>query len=124
MGIVYTVVTETIDFVQKVKNDKKKEELQTDEVQKDNIIKPVEPPKYYTTIEARKEHVKDGPYTVEAISESLKNDVVPVGYSLEQLQKVGFGADVREYKKREEEERKENQKKLLESLEKFKKRND
>ena len=120
MGIIYTVVTESIELAEKVKNDKRKDQFIAEEQQKDDIIKPVEPPKYYQTIAARKENVKEGPYTVEAIAESLNNGLVPVGYSLEQLKKVGFGANVREYERREKEEREDDRKNLVESLKKLK----
>ena len=120
MGIVYTVVDGTLNLVQKITADKKKDELKDQELQKEAIIKPIAPPKYYATIESRRQNVKDGPYTVEAISESLKNDLIPVGYSLEQLKKVGFGVDVRAYEKRYEDRKKEKNDQLIKSLEKLK----
>ena len=120
MGLIVSAVTSVVDLVVKVKQDKKKDKLEAEEAKKEDIIKPIVPPKYYSTIEARRKNVKDGPYTVEAIAASLKNDLVPVGYSLEQLRKVGFGADVREYKRRNRERREENNKNLIDGLEKLK----
>ena len=121
MGIIVSTVTAIVSLVVKVKQDKKKDKLEEQEAKTENIKKPIVPPKYYTTIEARRKNVKEGPYTVENIASSLRNDLVPVGYSLEQLRKVGFGADVTEYERRNRERRETNNKNLIEGLEKLKK---
>ena len=121
MGIVFGVVNGIINLVHTVKENKKKDKLDQDIVKKKDIIKPIAPPKYYATIEARRKNVKKGPYTVEAISQSLKDDLIPVGYSLEQLRKIGFGADVDEYEKRHKQRRQEDNNNLIEGLEKLKK---
>ena len=121
MGIVFGVVNGIINLVHTVKENKKKDKLDQDIIKKKDIIKPIAPPKYYSTIEARRKNVKDGPYSVEGIALSLKNDLVPVGYSLEQLRKIGFGADVTEYEKRHKRRREEDNRNLIEGLEKLKK---
>ena len=121
MGITYTIINETMDLVEKVHVDKRKDELKKQQLEEEKIKKPIIPPKYYQTIDARKANVKTGPYTVEAISESLRNDVIPVGYSLEQLRKVGFGADVREYIRREDDRIKSKNDELIRNLERLKK---
>ena len=121
MGIVFGVVNGIINLVHTVKENKKKDKINQDIIKKKDIVKPIAPPKYYSTIEARRKNVKHGPYTVEAIAESLKNDLIPVGYSLEQLRKIGFGADVTEYEKRHKHRREEDNKNLVEGLEKLKK---
>ena len=121
MGIVFGVVNGIINLVHTVKENKKKDKLDENIVKKKDIIKPIAPPKYYATIEARRKNVKSGPYTVEAIAQSLKDDLIPVGYSLEQLRKIGFGADVDEYEKRHKNRRREDQKNLIDGLEKLKK---
>ena len=121
MGLIVSIATSIASLVVTIKQDKKKDKIQQHDERKDNIIKPIVPPKYYSTIEARRKNVKEGPYTVDAIAKSLKNDLVPVGYSLEQLRKVGFGADVEEYQKRHKHRREEDNKNLIESLEKLKK---
>ena len=121
MGIILGVVNQAINLAHTVRENKKKDKLDDDIIKKKDIIKPIAPPKYYSTIEARRKNVKSGPYTVEAIAESLKNDLIPVGYSLEQLRKIGFGADVTEYEKRHKERREEDNKNLVEGLEKLKK---
>ena len=109
------------NFVLKTKENEEKDKIEADEVKKQDILKPIAPPKYYATIEARRRNVKTGPYTVEAMAESLKNDLIPVGYSLEQLRKVGFGADVTEYERRKKENNKKNKQDLIDALEKLKK---
>ena len=121
MGVVFGVVTGIINLVHTVKENNKKDTLNKDIIKKKDIVKPIAPPKYYSTIEARKKNVKDGPYSVEGIAYSLKNDLIPVGYSLEQLRKIGFGADVDEYEKRHKKIRQTDNKNLIDSLEKLKK---
>ena len=121
MGIVVGVASEIINLVHTVKANKKKDSLNDDIIKKKDIVKPIAPPKYYSTIEARRKNVKDGPYTVENIALSLKNDLVPIGYSLEQLRKIGFGADVDEYEKRHKRTRKKDNENLVSALEKLKK---
>ena len=120
MGIMQSLVDQTFEVIEKAELDRRKDEIINQELEKDKIQKPITPPKYYTTIQARRDNVKEGPYTVESISESLRNDVVPVGYSLEQLRKVGFGADVREYIRRDEDRRKNKNKELINHLERLK----
>ena len=121
MGIIFSVTNSIINLVHTVKQNKKKDKLDQDIIKKKDIVKPIAPPKYYPTIEARRKNVKHGPYTVEAMAESLKNDLIPVGYSLEQLRKIGFGADVTEYEKRHKHRREEDNKNLVEGLELLKK---
>ena len=121
MGIVFGVVNGIINLVHTVKENKKKDKLNQDIIKKKDIVKPIAPPKYYSTIESRRKNVKDGPYSVEGISDSLKNDLIPVGYSLEQLRKIGFGADVDEYEKRHKKIRDDDNKNLIEGLEKLRK---
>ena len=121
MGLIVSVATSIYNLVNTVKQNKKKDKIDEDTIKKKDITKPIVPPKYYPTIEARRKNVKDGPYTVEAIAGSLKNDLIPVGYSLEQLRKIGFGADVTEYEKRHKNRRETDNKNLVEGLEKLKK---
>ena len=56
------------------------------------------------------------------MSKSLKDDLVPVGYSLEQLSEIGFGADVDEYKRRHKQTREEDKKNLINGLTELKKK--
>ena len=121
MGLILSTTMNVINLVDRINKDKEKDEIQEEEIQREDILKPIEPPKYYSTIEARRNNVKDGLYTVEAISESLRNNLVPIGYSLEQLEKVGFGVDVREFKRRRDERNKTYKKDLIDGLEKLKK---
>ena len=121
MGIIFGVVSGIINLVHTIKSNKKKDKLDEDIIKKKDIVKPIAPPKYYSTIEARRKNVLKGPYTVEAMAQSLKNDLVPVGYSLEQLRKIGFGADVDEYERRHKQTREEDNKNLIDGLKKLKK---
>ena len=121
MGMILSTTMNVIQLVDRINKDKEKDDIQEEEIKREDILKPIEPPKYYSTIEARKNNVKEGPYTVEAISESLKNNLVPIGYSLEQLEKVGFSADVREFKRRRDERNENYKKDLVEGLENLKK---
>ena len=121
MGIVFGVVNGVIDLVHTIKSNKEKDKLDDDIIKKKDIMKPIVPPKYYSTIEARRKNVKKGPYTVEAMAKSLKDDLIPVGYSLEQLRKIGFGADVDEYERRHKRARYEDNKNLINGLRKIKK---
>ena len=121
MGIIVSAVIGVVNLVHNIQSDKKKDKINNDLIKKKDIVKPLAPPKYYTTIEARRKNVKDGPYSVEGISSSLKNDLIPVGYSLEQLRKIGFGADVDEYEKRQKQTKDDNNQRLIDGLEKIKK---
>ena len=120
MGLVQSIVDSTLGIVNKVESNSKKDKIVEKEFEKEKIQKPIDPPKYYTTLEARRQNVKDGPYTVEAIEESLRNDVIPTGYSLEQLRKVGFATNVRLFLERYEDRKKNKNNELTEHLEKLK----
>ena len=120
MGIVQTIVDGTIGIINKVESNKKKDDIVAHDYEKQRIQTPITPPKYYTTLEARRQNVKDGPYTVEAIEESLRNDVIPTGYSLEQLRKVGFATNVRLFLERDADRRKSKNDELISHLEKLK----
>ena len=116
-----SLVDQTFEVIEKAESDKRKDEIINKELERDAIQKPITPPKYYTTLQARRENVKTGPYTVEAISESLRNDVIPTGYSLEQLRKVGFGTDVRLFLERDTNRRKNKNNELINNLERLEK---
>ena len=117
MGILLSLTTKIVDFAQKVKLDKKKDKIEKVKEQKDAILKPITPPQFYKTIEERNKNVKSGPYSTKGIVESLSNDLVPIGYNLEQLEEIGFGANVEEFKKKRNEENKSNKENLISSLE-------
>ena len=121
MGIIVSAVIGVVNLVHTIKSDKKKDKIDQDLIKKKDIVKPLAPPKYYPTIESRRKNVKDGPYSVEGIADSLKNDLIPVGYSIEQLRKIGFGADVDEYEKRQKQTKDDNNQNLIDGLEKLKK---
>ena len=120
MGALQSLVDQTFEVIEKAELDKKRDEIIDKELKKDAIQKPITPPKYYATLEARRQNVKEGPYTVEAIEESLNNDVIPTGYSLEQLRKAGFATNVRLFLERDADRRKSKNDELIRHLEKLK----
>lgn len=60
--------------------------------------KPIKPPFFFTSIAARDKGVNvPAAYTTEGIRTALRGGILPVGYSEEQLDKVGFGPEVKVY---------------------------
>lgn len=92
-GIISTVVSIVSNIKAGSDADKKAEERR----KLMGYTDPTEPPKFYSTIASREKNLKEGPYTVEAIRESLSKNIMPVGYSEETLTKVGFEKEVNEY---------------------------
>lgn len=105
MGQVLSFITEIIKTAVKLRFEVKQDELDEEKRKIEKIKAPIEPPKFYKSIEERKAVIKDQakPYSVVSIKDSLKNDTIPVGYSLEQLAKVGFNDSVSEFTKRRNE---------------------
>jgi hypothetical protein len=99
MGQAVSFVTSIINTATKLRAEAKQDELDADRRKQDKIKTPIEPPKFYKNIEERALIIKDekNPYSVESIKQSLNRDVVPVGYSLEQLSTVGFDDSVHPY---------------------------
>jgi hypothetical protein len=102
MGQLISLIVGVIKTATQLRSQVKQDEIDADRRKQDKIKTPITPPKFYKTIEERKTVVKDdtSPYSVTSIKTSLENDVIPTGYSLEQLTDVGFTDDVREYNKR------------------------
>lgn len=123
MGQVISFVTSIINTATKLRAEAKQDELDADRRKQEKIKTPIEPPKFYKNIEERASIVKDekNPYSVESIKQSLNRDVVPVGYSLEQLSTVGFDDSVKKYNERKENRRKELKKEFLSVLGKIEK---
>lgn len=109
MGQIISLVTSIIKTATKIRTEVKQDEADEDRRKLDEIKTPIEPPKFYRSIEEREKVVKDekNPYSVTSIKQSLERDVIPVGYSLEQLNQVGFESAVKDFidrrKKRREE---------------------
>jgi hypothetical protein len=109
MGQIISLVTNIIKTATKIRTEVKQDEADEDRRKLDEIKTPIEPPKFYRSIEERKKVVKDekNPYSVTSIKQSLERDVIPVGYSLEQLNRIGFESAVKDFidrrKKRREE---------------------
>lgn len=123
MGQVISFVTSIINTATKLRAEAKQDELDADRRKQEKIKTPIEPPKFYKNIEERASIVKDekNPYSVESIKQSLNRDVVPVGYSLEQLSTVGFDDSVKKYNERKENRRRELKKEFLSVLGKIEK---
>lgn len=123
MGQVISFVTSIINTATKLRAEAKQDELDADRRKQEKIKTPIEPPKFYKNIEERASIVKDekNPYSVESIKQSLNRDVVPVGYSLEQLSTVGFDNSVKKYNERKENRRRELKKEFLSVLGKIEK---
>jgi hypothetical protein len=123
MGQAVSFVTSIINTATKLRAEAKQDELDADRRKQDKIKTPIEPPKFYKNIEERALIIKDekNPYSVESIKQSLNRDVVPVGYSLEQLSTVGFDDSVKKYNERKENRRKELKKEFSSVLGKIEK---
>lgn len=71
-----------------------------------NTINPITPPFYYRSLKERSKNLSPShPYSVENIISNLNNDVIPVGYSLEQLSFIGFGEQVENFNKRSDKQK-------------------
>lgn len=120
MGQLISLITNVIKTATKIRAEVKQDELDADRREQDKIKTPIVPPKFYQTIKEREEVVKDEttPYSVSSIKDSLNKDVVPVGYSLEQLSNVGFVDSVKEFSERQKNRREEFKKDFTTILEK------
>jgi hypothetical protein len=115
MGQVLSFVTGIINTVAKIRSEAKQDKIDEDRRKLDKIKTPIEPPKFYRNIEERTQSVKDerSPYSVQSIKNTLQRDVVPTGYSLEQLASVGFKDSVDKFNERKESRRNELKKEFL-----------
>jgi hypothetical protein len=121
MGQLISLIVGVIKTATQLRTEVKQDELDEDRRKQDKIKMPITPPKFYKTIQERKTVVKDesNPYSVVSIKSSLKNDVIPSGYSLEQLTDVGFTEDVREYNQRRDEMKNDLKKEFISVLDKI-----
>lgn len=118
MGAVLSLITTAINTAQKFREQKRQDVIDEDNRKLKNIKEPIIPPKYYLTIDERNEKIteQDDVYSVTGINNQLKRDVIPVGYSLEQLTKVGFDEEVKTFIKRREDRRQETRDLMTKSL--------
>lgn len=101
MGQVISIVSTVIDVVKKFKDWATEDRRDADKKRLDDIRDPIEPPKFYTSIPDRQRNVPAAnTYSVDKIRESLNSDIVPAGYSIEQLESIGFRPEVERFRKR------------------------
>lgn len=114
MSTFIALASSIIDAVKGFRDNARQDERDADRRRLDSIKEPIPPPRFYRTIALRDKNVMDSadPYSTMSIRDSLRNDVIPTGYSLEQLSSVGFSEEVNSYKKRRG-ERIMNQRKVL-----------
>jgi len=99
-GIISAVVglaNQALSFVKQIKVESSREKNRKLSKEAALLASPIEPPEPWDTLEVRSKQVETGPYTVEAIRESLHSGVLPAGWSEEQLTNVGFSPEVKEY---------------------------
>lgn len=113
MGQVISGVEAVIDVVRKFRDWATEDRRDADRKRLDDIRDPIEPPKFYGSIADRQKNVPAAnTYSVDKIRQSLEGDIVPAGYSLEQLESIGFKPEVDALKKRRT-ERVSGQRKLI-----------
>lgn len=121
MGVIFSIVTliitAAVAIQQALAEDAKAADVRALELARNPII----PPEYFQ-LDKRKKLVLKGPYTVEAIRYSISRDVLPAGYSEEQLINVGFEKEIKDYRDRREKRRKNTIVDLKKNLIEIKKR--
>ena len=108
MGLMISLGILIVNTVNKIKNQKHQDAMQAKKIKLEHYQKPITPPFFYMSIAERDKNVPDGVYSTRGIRESLNDDVIPAGYSLEQLENVGFQKDVNDYTSRKNKRLQEN----------------
>lgn len=108
MGLVISLITTLIGAATTIKSQIDQDTSDDDKRRLDKIRNPITPPSFYKDLEEREKNVPTGPYSVDKIRESINRDVIPVGYSTEQLSEVGFKSEVDKFIERREKIRKDN----------------
>lgn len=106
MGQIVSLVTSALGLTGSIKKEVDREKKRKLNQETKKLTNPIKPPEFWPTLESRRSHVPDGPYSVEGIRESLSTGVLPAGWSEEQLENVGFAADVKKYQNGVERDRK------------------
>ena len=99
MGVIISTVKAVIDFASSAKKEVDREKNRKLQKEADRIAKPIPPPQFWPTLEARRKNTPTGPYSVDGIRLALSKLVLPVGWSEEQLTNVGFADEVIKYQK-------------------------
>ena len=122
MGIILSLVSKGITVADKIKKQKEDDRKREEEKKLNEFKKPITPPKYYKTLADRELHVDaSSPYSVANMRTNINRDILPVGYSLEQLDEVGFKPEVDNWKTRRVNEEKELTEELVVTLSKVRK---
>lgn len=121
MGAIVSIVNTITGTIRQIKKDKDADKRAEEKRRLDKIKSPIKPPFFFKTIEDRKKNVTTGPYTVDNIKFDLQRDVLPAGYSLEQLREVGFGDEVDGFIGRREKRIKDNHNQLKDGFLRLKK---
>lgn len=121
MGVVVSLVSAVIGLVTTIKKATDDDDKAEENRKLEKIRKPIIPPKNYNTLEEREKHVKKGPYTVEAMRYSISRNVIPAGYSEEQLLERGFKPEMEAFIERRNKERSNTRADLKKTLIEIKK---
>jgi len=118
MGPVLSAVTTIIDTVKGFRDNSRQDAKDEERRRVDSIKDPIPPPRFFTSIEERDKKITNSadPFSSESIKSSLAADIVPTGYSLEQLEAIGFAPEVRTYKGRRAERVSQQKTQLKQSL--------
>lgn len=104
MGQVISIVSGIVDGIRKIRQWVVEDKVSAERKRLDDLKDPITPPQFYNSLKDRaKNVVSTNSYSVEKIREALNNDVVPAGYSLEQLEATGFNEEVDALRKRRNE---------------------
>lgn len=91
MGQAISLVSSVIGFATKLKRESTQDAREKKKDLVDRLINPVKPPFFYPTLKVRTMNLKPvHPYSTESMQRSIAGDVIPSGYSIEQLKDVGF----------------------------------
>lgn len=106
MGEVVSVIKSILGFAGQTVAEKNREQDRDRQKSAAKLKNPIQPPFFYKTLEARKTAEDTGkltgsgsPYTISEIRKALIAGILPAGYSIEQLEIVGFGNETKAYDK-------------------------
>ncbi len=103
MGTAFTIgvaaVKSVLGLATQVKTEDFRETNRAAQKELDRLGMPTTPPKFFPDLITRAKNVKEGPYTIDAIRESLVAGVLPSGYAADQLRATGFKTEIEAYEK-------------------------
>lgn len=120
MGGIITTVLNFATSIVKRKNKATNDKLKEEELTRQG--KTVTPPFFYITIMERNRNLKpEQQYSTSSIFNLLDNGIIPIGYSLSQLESIGFKERVDKFRKRVEDEDKKIIKAYLDAADEIEK---